>query len=164
MPWLYPPPGRRNSHVLYIFTRQRSKLHKSSTLRLHWTMNASSICISLPRHDNPFFSVKYIVQKKLLIHSLKMDDKATMHQLFKYIMLSAQKQQWTIFFPNNKAVIRIKSQNRSKIWMIWFNSKWWSNVFLKQNYGLCLMFNQVKYSSQTTILSDKSLQDTFENI
>lgn len=93
-------------------------------------MNGSSICISLPRHDNPFFlpssSVKYIVQEKLLIHTPKMDDTATMHQLFKYIMLSATKQHWTVFFPNNKAVIRIKSQNLNKIWMVdqmYFKSK-----------------------------------------
>lgn len=123
-------------------------------------MNESSICLSLPRYDNTFFlpsfSVKYIVQEELLTHSLKMDNRATMHQLFKYIMLSYPKQQWTIFFPNNKAVIRIKSHNLNKIWMTEFNSKWWSNLFQKQNYGLCSMFNQVKYSSQTTILSDKS--------
>lgn len=151
MPWLYPPPGGRNCHVLYIFTRQRSKLHKSSTLRPHLNYKrifhlhkSAKTCPSLL----PSFSVKYIVQKKLLIHPLKMDDRATMHQLLKYIMLSAQKQQWTIFFPNNKAVVRIKSQNHNKIWMIEFYSKWWANVFQKQNYGLCLIRGNIPAKPQ----------------
>lgn len=78
--------------------------HKTSNELL----SESPTCIGLPRHDNSSFLPCKILSRKYPDSHTEDGDTATIHQLFKYITLSAPKQHWTIFFPDDKAVIRIR--------------------------------------------------------
>lgn len=79
-------------HVLYIFMRQSSKLHKSQHKTSNELLSESPTCIGLPRHDNSSFLPCKILSRKYPDSHTEDGDTATIHQLFKYITLSAPKQ------------------------------------------------------------------------
>lgn len=156
---MYSHPGGENMQVWHIFMRQSSKLRKSS-IDLKWRMNEPPACVRLSRHDNPFslpskISVvqnnSWFILWRWMIHPQFINDLNTIY--FPPQSISEVFSSQTIKLSQE---LESECQAIVQIWLIKLNSKWWSNIFQKQNYGLCLMFNQVKYSSQTTILSDKS--------